>query len=250
MRVLAFAVLLIGFLGSPAWCQNPGGPAGPVDQVTLGSPWCQSGETVAVSVGLETTAPISLFVMILDGVDPENLDPVYVEPGVALNNYMNVHGEPPQCDIIIYPDSVAVVIDFVVPFSSADFGTDWLRMDFDVTTVEPGPYVLVASAVTSNSASVATSIVTVSDAPRILRGDSNLDGSVQLADAIQVINSLFTAGAPLVCPDAVDLDDDGTITLGDGILLLQQLFGGSSVDHECDFDRTPDLLADCLWSSC
>lgn len=59
-----------------------------------------------------------------------------------------------------------------------------------------------------------------------VRGDSNGDGSADIADAIHTLLALFAGGAPTDCEDARDLDDDGAVRLADSIRLLQFLFRG------------------------
>ena len=56
------------------------------------------------------------------------------------------------------------------------------------------------------------------------RGDANADGSVNIADAIFTLSSLFSpSGAPL-CDEALDVNDDGGLNIADAIFLLGSLF--------------------------
>ena len=58
-----------------------------------------------------------------------------------------------------------------------------------------------------------------------LRGDTNDDGSVNIADAIGLLGVLFTPGSmPLVCEDAGDANDDGTVNVADAVSILGFLF--------------------------
>ena len=57
-----------------------------------------------------------------------------------------------------------------------------------------------------------------------LRGDANTDYSVDLSDAVTVLDYLFGNGTPLTCPDAADANDDGNIDIADPIAILQTLF--------------------------
>jgi hypothetical protein len=81
------------------------------------------------------------------------------------------------------------------------------------------------------------------------RGDANADESVDITDAIGVLNFLFTGGGPPFCMDAADADDDGTLTITDPIRLLNHLFVGSEAlpppSPGRGQDPTPDDL-DCL----
>lgn len=56
-----------------------------------------------------------------------------------------------------------------------------------------------------------------------LRGDSNGDDNVDLADAIHILNYLF-GGGPLDCEDRADANDDGALTIADPIRLFGYLF--------------------------
>lgn len=55
------------------------------------------------------------------------------------------------------------------------------------------------------------------------RGDVNLDSSLDLSDAIQMLFHMF-AGLAVQCEDAVDADDSGTLNTTDAIVLLEYLF--------------------------
>ena len=123
--------------------------------------------------------------------------------------------------------------------------------------------------------------------PVFFRGDANLDGSLDLADAILILSSLdlsvddigglIEEGEPtqacrdaivdptrIPCLDAADIDDDGRVACSDAIALASFLFRGGppprppSVGNsffygpeDCGADPTPDGL-DCaeLQRSC
>jgi hypothetical protein len=59
------------------------------------------------------------------------------------------------------------------------------------------------------------------------RGDANVDGRVDLSDAIGILDGLFLGGPSPACTDAADANDDGRIDLSDPIALLGALFLGS-----------------------
>jgi hypothetical protein len=58
------------------------------------------------------------------------------------------------------------------------------------------------------------------------RGDANIDGSVDIADPIHVLEHLFSAGPAPPCRAAGDADADGSQDIGDVIRLLSFLFSG------------------------
>ena len=59
---------------------------------------------------------------------------------------------------------------------------------------------------------------------QFMRGDSNDDKTVNLADAIASLQMLF-GSLPMTCHDAVDANDDGATDLSDPIYVLTYLLG-------------------------
>jgi len=57
----------------------------------------------------------------------------------------------------------------------------------------------------------ATALLRAPAAPTFVRGDVNSDGQVSLTDVAQVFESLAFGDPPIPCPDALDVDDDGSI---------------------------------------
>jgi hypothetical protein len=86
-------------------------------------------------------------------------------------------------------------------------------------------------------------------AAMFLRGDANQDGNANLADAIYLLNRIFSGGGitNLSCQDAADVNDDGAINLADAIYLLNSMFvpgspaipGGGVIGP----DPSPDSLS-------
>ena len=87
------------------------------------------------------------------------------------------------------------------------------------------------------------------------RGDINGDSSVNLADAVYMLESLFVPGsAPIDCRDAADCNDDEGVNLADAIYLLSHLFvpGSPSLpdpDGGCGEDPTKADLLTCDYSA-
>ena len=52
----------------------------------------------------------------------------------------------------------------------------------------------------------------IGDPPPFIRGDGNIDGSVDIGDAIFALNYLF-GGLESFCGDALDTNDDGNIDI-------------------------------------
>lgn len=83
-----------------------------------------------------------------------------------------------------------------------------------------------------------------------LRGDVNLDGRVDIGDAVRLLGFLFRGGIVLGCRDAADPNDSGSIDLGDPIFELNWLFRAGLAPPapgpaECGVDPTDDDL-DCV----
>ena len=87
-------------------------------------------------------------------------------------------------------------------------------------------------------------------APTFIRGDTDLSGTLNIADVIRLLEILFQGGAiGMTCEDALDANDSGIANIADAIFLLSYLFGGGP-DPAAPFptagvDPTPDLLAPC-----
>ena len=83
-----------------------------------------------------------------------------------------------------------------------------------------------------------------------IRGECNLDGTVNLADAIRILNHLFPVApqTPIGCFDACDANDDGLMNLGDAVTILGALFGNATIAGEtgCFIDETPDDALHCV----
>ncbi len=88
--------------------------------------------------------------------------------------------------------------------------------------------------------------------PQFRRGEVNGDGSVDVADAISLLQALFSSGQPLPCLDAGDTNDDGALDIADAISLLQYLFSPPvslpPPASECGVDPTEDSM-ECLISA-
>lgn len=83
--------------------------------------------------------------------------------------------------------------------------------------------------------------------PIFLRGDSNGDDAIDIADPVVLLSRLFTPGtSPTPCADADDANDDGAGDIADPIFVLGVLFSGAgpipTPTGACGFDPTPDPL--------
>ncbi len=83
-------------------------------------------------------------------------------------------------------------------------------------------------------------------APTFVRGDSNDDGQVRLADAVTVLTCRFLDRGCPTCFDAADANDDGRIGLSDAVTILNFLYMGGPPPpapgpYGCGLDPTADL---------
>ncbi len=87
-----------------------------------------------------------------------------------------------------------------------------------------------------------------------IRGDSNNDGKVNIADGIHILTSLFQGGPAAACESAMDVTDDGSLDPADAIFVFNYRF----LDGPAPSAPFPDCgvvsgqtLEDCLsHSSC
>lgn len=91
-------------------------------------------------------------------------------------------------------------------------------------------------------------LVPVSRGTLFIRGDCNGDGLGDLSDPIALLSWLFASGT-LDCASACDRDDSGSLNLGDAVALLNALFQVVAPPEApypgCGTDPMPDAL-DCI----
>ena len=82
---------------------------------------------------------------------------------------------------------------------------------------------------------------------QFIRGDANLDGTIDIGDPISILGQLFSS-TPTTCVDASDANDDGSRDIGDAIYVLGFTFSSGAPPlapfPTCGVDPTPDAL-DC-----
>jgi hypothetical protein len=86
------------------------------------------------------------------------------------------------------------------------------------------------------------------------RGDTNVDGTVDLSDGTTTLRFLFPGGDAPECLDAADADENGEIELTDASFTFSFLFlGGSPPPQpslECGVDSTSDPLNCFAYEAC
>jgi len=94
-----------------------------------------------------------------------------------------------------------------------------------------------------------------SGAVEFLRGDANADGQVDISDAVRTLIYLFVEPLALPCGDAADTDDNGTLELTDAVALLDVIFRGQpplpAPAERCGVDPTDDDQLPCaIYDAC
>ena len=78
-----------------------------------------------------------------------------------------------------------------------------------------------------------------------LRGDTNDDGLIDIADVTALMAYLYSGGS-LACLDAADTNDDGQVNVADGVALTSYLYGVGSLpapSRAVGEDPTDDALS-------
>ena len=92
--------------------------------------------------------------------------------------------------------------------------------------------------------------------PVLRRGDANVDGRVDLSDAVFTLGCLFQGAECPRCPDAADTNDDNRVDLSDAVSILDFAFQGGPPPPTpgpfvCGFDPSdPDVLGACDYDRC
>ncbi|MEM7168214.1 MAG: hypothetical protein AAF581_22395 [Planctomycetota bacterium] len=204
------------------------------------------GGSAALSVDATAANPV-IFTSFMIDVDPTQLTITSVDPGAGLTQYINDNG-PIPCDITMNGSQAFVSMLFLVPFDTAIYGTDYVQINCDVVATTPG-----TADVTLLDDQLQPTVATVTiDGPvgdAFLRGDSNVDGSCNIADAVNMLNFLFNSGT-VACMDAADLNDDGSVNIADPLSLLDSIFNSATpLVETCADDTTLDTL-DCANPGC
>jgi len=87
------------------------------------------------------------------------------------------------------------------------------------------------------------------------RGDVDARGGLNITDAMRILGFLYLGWSEPGCLDAADSDDSGSVELSDAILLLELLFVGDRTlpgpgAGLCGFDATPDTVGCEVFASC
>ena len=92
------------------------------------------------------------------------------------------------------------------------------------------------------------------DAVVFQRADTNADGTLNLLDAIILLDALFAGAMPPPCAKAADANDDGRVNVADAVVIVSVLFDRGALPPEpfgmCGGDPTPDRLRCEAFAAC
>ncbi len=123
--------------------------------------------------------------------------------------------------------------------SALNTGNDWLEYTYDLSFLPPGTTIQVRFTFVSDDDYTHDGEGFYVDDLRVgplrstIPGDVTLDGKVDIADALFLVNYLFIGGPS---PDPKELGDvncDGVVNIGDVVYLVNYLFAGGPSPEEC-----------------
>jgi hypothetical protein len=264
--VAAFIFTLLPAPAPPAAAGDDPQPALPPLDLHIAPVITRAGEEFEARLHAETGEPLGVFAVRIEAA----LAQVQLRSwafGEGLQNHIALNGEPPVCDIIIYPDGSRMFAVMVLdpPFSSQDYGSEAFVLDFQVETENPAATCILYSGDTPDyepgddlltvvgrmSPERHCAPVFIAGAPAFRRGDADGDARRSLTDALHILNYLFLAGRNLDCADAADTNDDGLVNVTDCVFLLGALFLETAPPWtDCGRDATRDSLPACGRTSC
>ncbi|MDE0959290.1 MAG: cohesin domain-containing protein [Planctomycetota bacterium] len=210
------------------------------------------GSSVEVTVRLDNSAAVQGYQCALSwdsniftfdqastsGLDIEDqLDPFQVEFFTSINDDQFAPG--------IGWAACAAIFDFSPPFGGQTLapGINISIVRFQFQTAADNALVGSCSAITpvnnmghpviqniltidgiSNSPDLEAGNICFTDSPPFIRGDSNDDGSLNLADAIFLIGYYFAGGSPPPCRASANSNGDAVVDIGDVIFVINHQF--------------------------
>ncbi len=212
-----------------------------------------------LEVHVDSLQPFS-FLLLQVRNDPADLEILGWRPGDSLASQIEENGEPPACDIIIYPDrsTLQSVMLFRGSYSTEDYGTSFHKIRYRVKAAESKTVTIRFTAIRllreTGQKETFESSATISVEPpfRFLRGDANMDSQLNIADPLRLLDYLFQGESiAAMCDDAADANNDGDLRMDDALFTLQALFlGTANISLVCEPDTGTDVLTDCEPSAC
>ncbi|MDE0961128.1 MAG: dockerin type I repeat-containing protein, partial [Planctomycetota bacterium] len=201
----------------------------------------------------------TLFSPVLD-LGSSGTDTIFIE---YWRWYVNGTGAAPYTDswqIEITSDLQNwVTVEQVGPQNGPDTNGGWILHSFDPTQLIPLTSTVQLRFVASDLDAGSIVEAGIDDfrvltqncqtGPSFRRGDPNGDGSIDISDAVAILQYLFNGGN-LQCIDTADIYDTGEVNISDTVALVVYLFGSGNPPAApfpaCGWDSSPDLLDDCL----
>jgi hypothetical protein len=117
-----------------------------------------------------------------------------------------------------------------------------VTFDFDVPTAEAlgvgvyeAHFIITAPAATNSPVDICIELtVSESGGCEGICGDANSDATVNVSDAVYIINYVFVGGGapvPLACGDA---NSDGTVNVSDAVYIINYVFVGGGAPGDCN----------------
>ena len=188
----------------------PQGDRGVRDEFLAGTPFDSQGGSIGFPNGYLCLFAFPAEGMLRLGFDPTLIDPVPIDAAAQPVHVLNIVGD------VAEGVEAGRVLELAFAEQAAPFGP--VRTELVPETEVSAPARLPGTARPGS--------ITVEAPVPFVRGDSNLDGEINISDAIHMLGFLFLGTADLVCRDAADVDDDGQNDLADSIGLFNFLFAG------------------------
>lgn len=107
---------------------------------------------------------------------------------------------------------------------------DTNRVDADTSWIQPRPWTVVDTNVTFYH----DGSLELLFPPPCLCGDANGDETINVGDAVSIINYIFKGGTPPPSMDCADPNNDDTINVGDAVVIINYIFKGGANPY-CGF---------------
>ncbi|MFN0057289.1 MAG: dockerin type I repeat-containing protein [Planctomycetota bacterium] len=156
------------------------------------------------------------------------------------------------------PLSEIAVFEYQVLASAPDAATSPLTFSGSLVPVLPSPPtpILISMGEEGIVPTLQAGLITVDGGPPVvefIRGDANVDGALNIADPVFMLNYLFASGPIPTCLKTVDCNDDGALNIADPVYSLNYQFAGGPIFPApfgsgaagCGVDPTADSLT-CL----
>jgi len=206
------------------------------DEFLAGTPFDSQRGSIGFVNGYLSLAAFPAEGLLRLGFDPSLIDPVLIDVAAQPLHVLNIVGD------VAEGVEAGRVFELAFAEQAAPFGP--VRTELVPETEVSAPARLPGTARPGS--------ITVAAPVLFVRGDSNLDGEINISDPIHMLGFLFLGTADFACRDAADVDDDGRNDLTDSIELLDFLFAGGGPPAppwpSCGIDGSVDAL-DCEGSS-